>query len=746
MADPTAAPTRGRFARLRPLAAPFLWVGRWFYHAPRLVQVGLILVLLGGLATGGYFARGYLKKRTGEREAAAGWAAFEDAARKTDVDAMKAALDRVLAARPDEPTAARRRAALDAAAANDDDAELATVLVNYHTGGGRLSEAAREARKVIKKYPRDWRSLCVLAHEALQGGRPDECRKWLDALPAPDDPDARLDVGGVLYAVRLMDLVGRDAGPLRLLIVRRLLPVLRGKAAESAPPAAKAQFLECYLLPFADASETGELAAYWAVVARLHELAVAGAVEAGDVTTLVRLGSLAPRLSAALGMIREYELRSVPADPPERRAERVKELDARFAELAREVNDRTRRAWQAVREKEPTRHEAYLGLARVAAAERDVAGAAEALRQGLIACGGKVELLDPFIRLLSATGHAADALRIVWSEAEAAKTDPVKWCMAANAALAADRRNLALLACRNARTAAPDHPWACQTEARLLLENGEASAALELLLKLGDAALKADPLTARLHARAMIETGLSALRDSTLDELVAAAVGKQPAPVVPVAFLRGVMDARNPDTETERAAWVAARAQKLLADWPDDALARRLQADALYRQAELSDPPWPVETARAALRAYQGLPAADQSDVGVAASTAALYLKALKDAGGAGRAAAPLRDPAAAALLTPAQVETLAAVLITEGRPGDAIAVLGRVCVPPPTGQTIPGGTAGCWVQLARALHANRQRDQARAALDMVLNIPNRSAREHAEWVETKLLFQREMP
>ena len=70
------------------------------------------------------------------------------------------------------------------------------------------------------------------------------------------------------------------------------------------------------------------------------------------------------------------------------------------------------------------------------------------------------------------------------------------------------------------------------------------------------------------------------------------------------------MDARNPDVE--RAAWVAARAQKLLADWPDDALARRLLADTLYRQSELSDPPWAVDPARAALRAYQALPAAEQ--------------------------------------------------------------------------------------------------------------------------------------
>src|SRR5439155_20326081 len=138
------------------------------------------------------FGRGYLKNRTAEREAAAGWTDFDAAARKTDLGAMKAALDRVLAARPGEPTATRRKAALDAGAADPDDAELAALPVNHHTAGNRLADAAREARKVVVKYPKDWRSLCVLAHHALQHDRnPDECRKWLDALPAPDDPAAR---------------------------------------------------------------------------------------------------------------------------------------------------------------------------------------------------------------------------------------------------------------------------------------------------------------------------------------------------------------------------------------------------------------------------------------------------------------------------------------------------------------------------------------------------------------------------
>src|SRR5437763_6184713 len=388
MSDPTTAPPAGRFRRLRPLAAPFLRVWRWFYYAPRTVQVGLVLVLTVGLGVGAYFGNSYLKRRTAEREVSGGWRQFEDAARKVDVEGMNAGLDRVLAARPGDPVAERRKAGLAALSADENDPELAVVLVNYHVAHDRLPAAAREARKVLTKFPKDWRAICVLAHNALQTERDlGACKKWLDELPAPDDPGARLDVGGLLYAIRLSDVVGRDATPLRGLIVRRLLPLLRGQSAGEAPPQVKAQLIESYLQPFADPAEAGELAGYWGDVSRLHERAVAEAAESGDVTTLLRVGGLAPRLEAALAVIRDYQVKSVPADPPEEHDAKVKELDDRFAVLVREVNDRTRRAWQAVRERDPTRPEPYLGLYRIARREKDAAGMVRALQDGLVACG-----------------------------------------------------------------------------------------------------------------------------------------------------------------------------------------------------------------------------------------------------------------------------------------------------------------------------------------------------------------------
>src|SRR5438105_610791 len=116
MPDPSS-PSRW----LHVLAAPFVRIGRWFHYAPRPVRVAVALIVLVGLAAGGYFGSTYLKKRATTREVAAGWREFEHAANKTDLPGMHAALDRVLAANPTNPAATRRKAALAAESADPDD-------------------------------------------------------------------------------------------------------------------------------------------------------------------------------------------------------------------------------------------------------------------------------------------------------------------------------------------------------------------------------------------------------------------------------------------------------------------------------------------------------------------------------------------------------------------------------------------------------------------------------------------------
>src|SRR5262245_26180762 len=137
--SPDLAESRARRRRFAFLAVPFRRVGRWFSHAPRAMQIGVVLTVVGALAGGTYYATSHLAERAREREVAAAWRAFEQASRTTDVPAMHAALDRVLAASPDDVTATARKTALAAGSAGAGDADLAVVLVSHHMQQNRLA-------------------------------------------------------------------------------------------------------------------------------------------------------------------------------------------------------------------------------------------------------------------------------------------------------------------------------------------------------------------------------------------------------------------------------------------------------------------------------------------------------------------------------------------------------------------------------------------------------------------------------
>ena len=679
------------------IVAPFRRASRWFSHAPRAIQLGMVVVLAGGLAAGTYYGKSYARARATEREVSAAWHAFDEAARTADVLAMNAALDRVLAASPGDPSAAARRAALANGWADADDVELAIVLVHHHVRQDRLAEAAREAQKVLARYPRHWRALCVLAHHAIQVNRnADEARRLFDSLPDPEDPSVELDAGGLLHALRLCERLGRDAAPLRRAIVHRLLPLLRGAVAESAPPGAKAQLIECYLEPLADRANLSELAGYWGVVSRLADAAFTGAAEVGDIETLARLGALGDKLLAALGLFREHQL--VPDD--------------QFVAFAREVNNRTCRVWQAIREKQPGRPEPYAGLALLAMRSGQYREAIDTLLQGLAASGDRPELLDLLARLAAATGNSEPAFKITWAAAEKSGADPAKWCLAASASLAAGHRDSALAACARARSHVPNHPWACRIQTCVLLDSGKTTEALELLRSFGEPALRSDPRLVRLYARALAESGETG--PPTSSRLNWRKLSLAGSPRYSVAYIRGLLDAK-PDSGSARRA--VGHANRLRSNWPDDPGVSRVLADALLRQSELASPPWNADSARAALRAYDWLPSSHQHDPEVVAAVAALQLNALQDPAAAARTVAPLLDPVNAALLTPVQREVLGAVFVATGKPDEAIAVLERAT-------RYPGATAGCWVQLALAYHAKVRLAVARAALDRAREIP----------------------
>jgi hypothetical protein len=351
-------------------------------------------------------------------------------------------------------------------------------------------------------------------------------------------------------------------------------------------------------------------------------------------------------------------------------------------------------------------------------------------------------LLDLLVAIRSRAGDAAAAMAVAWAVAERAGDDPVKWCLAANAAIAADRHDRAVEACRNARKPPNErHRWACTTEAALWLRTGDHQKTLAVLAALGDEAVGSDPVLAELHARALTWPDAVPQLDETFGKL-------QPQPAVRAAFLRGAIGRRVPrDRGVPVNDWVIAKATAALAEWPSDTAMLRVAADALFRRADYSvvpdgtearQPRWNPEAVRAALRAYDALPSTERADAAAVVAMATLQLKGQNDATGALRTLAPVRaiedDPN-----TPsAALEILGAAYLGTGRTGDALRVL-RSSV------NRPDGTGGCYLQLSLAYHANRQPYEAQAAIRYA-EARVSSDRERIELVAAKLKFEREKP
>ncbi|WP_439622294.1 tetratricopeptide repeat protein [Gemmata sp.] len=729
-APPDAPPSR--FARARAAAAaPFVAAMREVARQPLWFRAGFVLVLAVGSVAGAVYASVHLKKRDAVHATASAWGAYTAAAQRADLDGMRAALAAAAAANPADPTPARYREMIDRGSADADAPELAAVLMAHHRAAERLPEAAREAEKVLATYPKNWLARCYVAHHALQDLRdPAAAERELALLPDPEDPAAGVRLNGVLYALRLFDATGRDATGLRAVALRKLVPLTRTAAAAAAPAAAKVQLVTCYLEPFADPAAVPELAGYWAAVDRLAEDAVGEATAAGDTRTLARVAELGPRLRVALALIRAADPARLPPD--------------RFKSLVAAVDNRTRRAWLAVREKEPQRPEAYRGLAVLALQAGDPAAAVQHLVDGLAACGDRPVLLEQLVALVARYGTDAATRALadrMWKSAETGKPSPVRWCLAAETALVVGRPDAALVACRRARAADPRHPWACGTEARIHARAGNFFDAREALAALGEPAVLASPALVRLHARVIVGTGLWLLRDDEFKK-AAAAPGKNRAAAV--AFLRGVLDA-PPDAD--RSAWVAATAELVLATDPDAGGAAAARADALFRLAELSAAPhaedrskppvWNPARVAAALRAINQLPPEQRATQDAIAAVATLQLKGEGSAAAALRTVAPLL--AAEATAAPAHLEVVGTVLLASGRAAEAVRLLERAA-------RGPGATAGCVVALATAYERNHQPIEARAALTRAEAMPNRSGREQAELIATKLTLLKETP
>ena len=722
MSGPADAPRRSLPARLVP--GPVRVVARhaWgtFRYAPILVKLLLVIIVVGGPGALVYRYAVHRNQSIKAGGQVAEWRRFEEAVRTADEPKMLAALDGVLARNPTDPTALGRKQALESGQADPGDQPMVVLSVRRHLRAGRLADADREAKKRLASEKNDWLSRCVVAAHRLQQGDAPGAAAELDQLPAPGDATARLDPGGLLFAARLFRATGKDLTPLRRFAQTISPPILRAAGSAHLPPAEKSALVECYVEAFDPTpgqSQPAGVAEAWAAAAKLADSALDEALEHKDPGVLTRLGRLGVPLEAGLGYLR--------------RSGQVTADEAR--PLAGDLRDRTRKAWDGVLAADGGGAEAHRGKAGVLLRAAADAGpgadrpalyrqARDTLVAGLQAKPDDPELAQMFGRLLAVEGRPLDAAQYLIGQAHAHPDHPVWWALAAEAAVAASRRELALEACAKLRAKDPNNRWAARTEGRLWVDAGEPARALPALARLGDDAVARDPLAAYPFARALAETGAG---DRLTQFLQVVAAAGQPAAAGAAA--RGLADA---DPAKFPPADLQARAVALLNKFPDHPDLLRAEADAAYRLAERGDPLWDPTRVRTAVRAVEQALRRNPDDPELCTHLGWLRLSGESNPALAARAVAPLLAPDARP--TPRQLELLGAVALAANDLPAATGFLQRAT----QGADPP---AGAFALLARAHHAAGRAGPARSALDAARSRPH-TPRERADYLTTAKL------
>ncbi len=710
----------------RLLKLRMLWAGpghifRWVAASPLWLKLLLGLCLAASIGAAGYYVLHKRVQNRVQRQMMDGWKRFDDAVRQGDKDKMKLALDDILIITPTDELAKQRRATLETGEAARNDPAMILWAMRTNLREKKFPEALREADKWLAREPHDWMAHLVKVAAALSNGDPVTAAKELDALPDPSHPKANLDSTGLLYASQLFRALERDPTVLRNFAQNRVLPFLRTPAAHSRPAQEKIGLIECYLMAFEptpDKAQPAVLPEAWSSVTKLADAAADEATERLDVPALQRVGRLVTPLLIALDIFHKHN--QITAE--------------QFTDFQREIEDRTRRVWQLVRQKEPQSAEAYRSLALSYNRTKDYGKVREQIVQGLEACPDDPELMQLFSRVLQIDGRAWEAWQEMSLRAKQHPDQPVWWLMAIDAAVAANRRDLALEACQEMRKVSPTNRLVTRVEARLWLDAGNAHQAAQLLNTLNLAELARDPEAVQLYVRALADAGLEVQIEPLL-EVVEKAADQYNTPQPIVGALRGWMDAK-PDLA--RATKIVARLTALERRWPDLTEMYRIRAEVLFRIAELSTPSWDSVKVAAAVQACERFRAKVPTDRDNATLLMMLRCYGENNPEQAYRDAEPLRTAESDPLLTVQHLEQLGMVYRLNKKLPDAIRLLQRAT-------RSNSATAGCFTQLALAYHANGQKVEARQNLELARVRP-RSAREQVDYRIAAQTLQRETP
>jgi tetratricopeptide (TPR) repeat protein len=696
---PTARPPTA-VRRMRALAVVWFWCRipvLSFIHMPwwgrALVVVGIAAAVLGG----GLAVRRELHARN-TRRAAVVWDRVADQVVRQDREGLCRSLENIRLLTPDDRLLAKWDEALRTGKADSSDPGMVRFIMIENLRSDRLEGAVREAAVRVGTTPNDWQSRCILAHDALSKGEPEEARKHLGFLPSPFDLAQTIGPGPILFAMTLKRQLGVPAPELMDYLINRLLPALRSEDRQLIPVTERRQLLEGYVYAFDAFDANPDLSSYWVPAGQLGRLVLNDPVV--PVEELIRLGQV---FEAQLPLLRR--LRDRKQFSPEE-AERFQ----------RELDERIRETWAKVNARDPKAADAYVGIARGFARAGKPADAEAIIKTGMGACGEQVELIKALVLLRRSTDPNG-ALALIVKAARDRPPDVTLYQLLAETATLARRRDLILQACEDALAVQPDLPWARPLQARTLLEVGKPAEAVEALTPIRDTCATDVGLT-ELYVQAAAKAGAFDKLNEYFQRVLA---GRQPA--LPLAGgTAALLNAHRPDLALP---W----AEKAYSLAPHEPQVHILLADTLRMRAEDGAPNWNLDHVNVALREYQRIYKAHPGNLAVVNNIAWLQLNGLRQPNAAFESAAPLRAKEDNTDLPADFLETLGTIYLERGDLEKAARLLQRAI-------DIDRTRAGFWTNLARVFLKQDRPGDARGCLDKAARL-EKSPREMEEYLQT---------
>jgi tetratricopeptide (TPR) repeat protein len=668
------------------------------WNTPKRIAIAVFasVGLFAGLGIWGYYT---FSERRAQFQRDIYWRMFYyyvDHAEIEKVEKSLAELQRLL---PDNGTINERLNIVRTREAPANDSTMVRLLMRTWYREQRYDLAAKEAAKLIVDAPNDWEALCFLTNDAVVRRDMEAARRYISAMPRPQDASEQIHLWTVPYALKLFQNLRETKRYDETVefVIHYFLPYLRAKDFEYSDPVVKLILLECYDHAMSQIDRRPQLTEYWQSLQRAGRYVLqAEGLKAAD---LARLG-----MSVESQLVYLQKFARLKYITEEKRIEDAAEVEGRLTEI-----------WNEVLARDKTNPTGYLGLAHQRYRAGDPAGAVGQTNRGIEACGETPLLVAFKARYLCLADPQAGRAYLEWA-LKKVQLSPELCRDWHDVERAAGRRDRARIACEKALELEPELSWPYLELGKIYFELEEWSEAAAKLDHVRPQLMQ-DPIGCRIYVKALCECGAFNSVEQLRNEMLA---GQHSIDVL-VEAAKGLYQAGRYE---EAARW----ARDALGRDNTNTVATLTLAECLAKLSEVGETDWDRDKVHEAIRNFRHVQQQHPKALLPANNIAWLELKALGQSDNAYESAAPLRAAEDKTAFPASFFETLGVIEVAKERYDEGRQLLERAVA---SGEP----KASFYYHLALAYHGLNQHDKAEGALAYASRFV-KSPREQAEYLE----------